>query len=50
MAHKESRSHREAVQMEVALQASNSDGGIERALDFVVSAQRKAFIAALKCI
>ena len=50
MAHKESRSHCEAVQMEVALQASKSDGGIERALDSVVSAQRKAFIAALKCM
>ena len=48
--HKESRSHCEAVQMEVALQASKSDGGIERVLDFVVSAQRKAFIAALKCM
>ena len=50
VAHKESRSHCEAVQMEVALQASKSDGGIERALDSVVSAQRKAFIAALKCM
>ena len=36
--------------MEVALQASKRDGGIERALDSVVSAQRKAFIAALKCM
>ena len=50
VAHKESRSHCEAVQMEVALQASKSDSGIERALDSVVSSQRKAFIAALKCM
>lgn len=50
VAHKESNSHCEAVQMEVALQASKRDGGIERALDCVVSAQRKIFIAALKCM
>lgn len=50
VAHKESRSHCEAVQMEVALQASGRDGGIERALDSVVTAQRRAFIAALKCL
>lgn len=50
VAHKESRSHCEAVQMEVALQASGRDGGIERALDSVVTAQRRAFIAALKCM
>ena len=50
VAHKESRSHREAVEMEVALQASKRDGGIEQAFDSVVSAQRKAFFAALKCM
>ena len=48
--HRDSKSHAEAIQMETSLQASRKDGGIERALDNVVSAQRKAFIGALKCI
>ena len=48
--HKDSKSHKEAVQMEVMLQASKRDGGIQRALDSVVSAQRKAFLGALKCM
>ena len=48
--HKDSNSHKEAVQMEVTLQASKKDGGIHKALESVVSAQRKAFIGALKCI
>ena len=43
--HKDSNSHKEAVQMEVTLQASKKDGGIHKALCFF---QHKAFIGALK--
>ena len=43
--HKDSNSHKE-----VTLQASKKDGGIHKALESVVSAQRKAFIGALKCM
>jgi hypothetical protein len=50
VSHTESKSHKEAVEMEVSLRASKNDGGIEGALDSVVSAQRKAFIGALKCM
>ena len=37
ISHRDSKSHAEAVQMETTLQASRKDGGIERALDNVVS-------------
>lgn len=38
------------MQLETTLQASRKDGGLERALENVISAERKAFIGALKCI
>ena len=43
-------SHKQAIQMAVSLKASKTDGGIEGALDSVVSAQHKAFTGALKCM
>ena len=48
--HQDSKSHHEAVEIEISLQASKKDGGVERALDTVISAQRKAFVGALKCM
>ena len=48
--HSRSASHQLAVSMEADLRSSRKDGGIEMALKRVVSAERKAFIGALKCM
>ena len=48
--HAKSESHCFAVQMEADLCSSKRDGGIAMALQRVVSAHRKAFIGALKCM
>ena len=48
--HGQSESHASAVKIEAALQSSRADGGIEMALQRVVSAERKALIGAMKCM
>ena len=48
--HGRSACHTLAITMEADLASSLRDGGIEMALDRVVSAERKAFIGALKCM
>ena len=48
--HGRSACHTLAITMEADLASSLRDGGIEMALDRVVSAKMKAFIAALKCM
>ena len=48
--HAKSVSHQLAIRMEADFRSSRRDGGITMALDKVVSAERKAFIGALKCM
>ena len=48
--HSKSEVHLSAVRMEADLSSSRRDGGIAMAMQQVVSAQRKAFIGALKCL
>ena len=48
--HSKSEVHLSAVRMEADLNSSRKDGGIAMAMQQVVSAQRKAFIGALKCL
>ena len=48
--HTKSASHQLAVMMEADLRSSKRDGGIAMAIDKVVSAERKAFIGARKCM
>ena len=48
--HAQSANHQLAVRMEVDLTSSKRDGGITMVLEKVVSAERKAFIGALKCM
>ena len=48
--HAKSVSHELAVKMEADLASSKKDRGIAMALDKVMSAERKAFIGALKCM
>ena len=48
--HAKSESHCFAVQMEADRCSSKKDGGIAMALQRVISAHRKAFIGALKCM
>ena len=48
--HNKSVSHIKAVKMEADLSSAQMDGGITMAFQRVVSAQRKAFIGALKCM
>ena len=48
--HSRSESHVDAVKLEAALGLARTDGGIERAFQRVVSAERKAMIGLLKCI
>ena len=50
MKHGQSKSHVTAVQMEADLCSSRVDGGIAMAFQRVVSAQRKVFLGALKCM
>ncbi len=48
--HGQSESHISAVKMEADLCSTRVDGGIAMAFQRVVSAQRKAFLGALKCM
>ena len=48
--HSKSECHVTATKMEVDLASAKKCGGIERAFDQVVSAEKKAFIGALKCM
>ena len=48
--HSKTLSHIKAVKMEADLSSAQTDGGITMAFQRVVSAQRKAFIGALKCM
>lgn len=48
--HSQSECHVTATKMEAALVSSRKDGGIEKAFDRVVSAERRAFIGGLKCM
>ena len=50
VSHGKSQSHTLAMRMEADLASSRKDGGIAMALDKVISAERKAFIGALKCM
>ena len=50
VSHGKSQSHTLAMRMEAELASSRKDGGIAMALDKVISAERKAFIGALKCM
>ena len=50
MKHSRSESHTDAVKLEAALGSARTDGGIERAFQQVVSAERKAMIGSLKGI
>ena len=50
MWHSQSECYVTAMKMEAALVSSKIDGGIEKALDRVVSAERRAFICGLKCM
>ena len=48
--HSQSECHVTATKMEAALVSSRKDGGIEKAFDRVISAERRAFIGGLKCM
>ena len=48
--HSRSESHIDAVKLEAALASARKDGGIERAFQRVVSAERKAMMGSLKCM
>ena len=48
--HSQSECHVSARKMEADLVSSTKHGGIERALERVVSAERRAFIGGLKCV
>ena len=48
--HGKSECHVAATKMEVDLASAKKCGGTERAFDQVVSAEKKAFIGALKCM
>ena len=48
--HSVSLSHLDAKKLEVHLYSSKGDGGIEQAFAIVVSAERKAMKAAMKCL
>lgn len=48
--HSRSESHTDAVKLEAALGSARTEGGIERAFQRVVSAERKAMIGSLKCM
>ena len=48
--HSRSESHIDAIKMEAALGSSRTDGGIEMAFQWVISAERKAVIGSLKCM
>ena len=48
--HSQSECHVTATKMEAALVSSKKDGGIKKAFDRVVSAERRAFIGGLKCM
>ena len=48
--HSQSESHTDAVKLEAALASARTDGGIERAFQRVVSAERKAMMGSLKCM
>ena len=48
--HSQSECHVTAMKIEADLVSSKTFGGIERAFDQVVSAERRAFIGVLKCM
>ena len=48
--HSQSECHVTATKMEAALVSSRKDGGIEKAYDRVVFAERRVFIGGLKCM
>ena len=50
MKHRRSESHTDAVKLKAVICSARTDGGIERAFQRVVSAERKATMGSLKCM
>ena len=48
--HSQSESHTDAVKLEAALRLARTEGGIDRAFQQVISAERKAILGSLKCM